>query len=82
MACYLSHDGAFDTRVSGGLSLGFGTRTPARERASWPLKALSRKPSGALRIHDTLANDYECEHLGDAGRADILNPTVPLEDEF
>ena len=30
----VSHDGAFDTRVSGGLSLGFGTRTTARQLSS------------------------------------------------
>jgi len=45
----VSHDRAFDTRVSGGVSIGFGRRT---QRASWPLQALSRKPQAVVRVHD------------------------------
>ena len=49
----VSHDHAYDTRVSGGLSNGFGGRTTQTQMSSWPLQALSRKPQAVVRLHDS-----------------------------
>ena len=47
----VSHDHAFDTRVSGGIRVGFGRRTTHTQRATRPFQALSRKPQAVVRIH-------------------------------
>jgi hypothetical protein len=48
----ISHDDAYDTRVSAGISVGFGGGRRKTARSSWALNALSRKPQGVVRIHD------------------------------